>query len=158
MQFPNPPAVSRRAVVAGTGGAACAAALSACSTYGPSGPAGTAPAAAPTVAGGTDPGADPGAGAGGVLTSVSEVPVGGGAVLADRDVVVTQPEAGEFRAFSATCTHQGCAVGDVSDGTINCPCHGSRFAIADGSVVAGPADSPLPEREISVTGEDIVLA
>jgi Rieske Fe-S protein len=46
----------------------------------------------------------------------------------------------------------------VADGTINCNCHGSKFAVEDGSVVDGPADAPLPERGISVTGEQILLA
>jgi Rieske Fe-S protein len=93
-----------------------------------------------------------------VLARTADIPVGGGVVLADRDVVVVQPSAGEFRAFSATCTHQGCLVDEVGDGTIGCPCHGSRFALADGSVVEGPADTPLPERGIAVSGEEIRLA
>jgi Rieske Fe-S protein len=154
VQFPHRP-TTRRAVLAGTCGAACAAALTACSTYGASGPA-----PAPTAP--ADPTGAPSAGApsagGGALARTSEIPVGGGTVFPDQDIVITQPDAGEFRAFSATCTHQGCAVDAVSDGTINCPCHGSRFAVADGSVVDGPAESPLPEREIEVTGEEIVLA
>ncbi len=66
------------------------------------------------------------------LVSLKDVPVGGGVVLADQKIVVTQPVAGTVKAFSAVCTHAGCAVADVTDGTINCPCHGSRFAIADG--------------------------
>ena len=69
-----------------------------------------------------------------ILTS--DIEVGGGAVYADREVVVTQPTEGEFKAFDATCTHQGCQVGDVSDGTIHCPCHNSRFSIEDGSLGA----------------------
>jgi len=72
-------------------------------------------------------------------------------------VVVTQPTAGDFKAFSATCTHQGCKVKSVADGNIVCPCHGSKFAIADGSVTNGPAKSPLPEKTISVDGNSILL-
>jgi Rieske Fe-S protein len=78
-------------------------------------------------------------------------------VLADRDVAVTRPTSGEFRAFSATCTHQGCAVTTVTDGQIVCPCHDSRFAVADGSVTRGPAKQPLPERAIAVDGDSVVL-
>jgi Rieske Fe-S protein len=149
----RPPALTRRALFAGTCGAACAAAMSACATYrvGPASappPANAAPAQPDAVGGAEPPG---------VLASTSDVPVGGGTVFADRDVVVTQPAAGEFHAFSATCTHQGCPVTEVADGTINCNCHGSRFAIADGSVVDGPADTPLPERGIEVSGEEILL-
>ena len=79
-------------------------------------------------------------------------------MFADKDVVVTQPTAGEYKAFSATCTHQGCKVKSVADGVIVCPCHGSKFAIADGSVASGPAKSPLPEKSVSVEGGSIVLA
>lgn len=150
------PAVPRRAFVAGTCGAACAAALSACSTYEVATPPAQAPSA-PDAQGTPAPGGAEKGGSG-ALTSTSDVPVGGGTVFADQDVVVTQPTAGEFRAFSATCTHQGCKVGEVTDGTINCNCHGSKFAVEDGSVVDGPARKPLPEKQIEVTGEDISLA
>lgn len=153
----HPSPLTRRAFVAGTCGAACAAALSACSIYRvdlapPQAPA--APAA-PDAQGAPAPG---GSAPGGALARTSDIPVGGGAVFAEQDVVVTQPAEGEFRAFSATCTHQGCPVTEVTDGTINCNCHGSKFAVEDGSVVDGPADTPLPERGISVTGEQILLA
>ncbi|MCH0543247.1 Rieske (2Fe-2S) protein [Streptomyces sp. MUM 203J] len=93
-----------------------------------------------------------------VLGETSEVPVGGGKIFADEKVVVTQPAAGDFKAFSAVCTHQGCTVGSVTNGLINCPCHGSRFRIADASVAAGPAPRPLPPREITVSDGTIRLA
>ncbi|CAM5468479.1 Cytochrome b6-f complex iron-sulfur subunit [Streptomyces tanashiensis] len=84
--------------------------------------------------------------------------MGGGTVFTEEKVVVTQPEAGEFKAFSAICTHQGCIVNKVADGTIDCPCHGSKYRIADGSVAAGPAPRPLPAEQIKVSGEEITLA
>ncbi|MFJ8661807.1 Rieske (2Fe-2S) protein [Streptomyces sp. NPDC093795] len=92
------------------------------------------------------------------LATTSEIPVGGGMVFAERKVVVTQPAAGEFKAFSAVCTHQGCLVNKVADGTIDCPCHGSKYRVADGSVVNGPATRPLPAEQIIVSGESITLA
>ncbi|MFE5833199.1 Rieske (2Fe-2S) protein [Streptomyces sp. NPDC056488] len=92
------------------------------------------------------------------LARTSEIPVGGGAVFAEEKVVVTQPTAGEFKAFSAVCTHQGCLVNRVADGTIDCPCHGSKFRVADGSVVTGPATRPLPAERIDVSGGTISLA
>ncbi len=79
-------------------------------------------------------------------------------MFADQKVVVVQPSAGEFKAYSATCTHQGCAVKSVSDGLINCPCHNSNFSVADGSVSSGPATKPLPEVRITVDGDSITLA
>ncbi|OSP24608.1 Rieske (2Fe-2S) protein, partial [Streptomyces sp. 13-12-16] len=101
--------------------------------------------------GGENAGADP-------LASTADIPEGGGKVFADRKVVVTQPTAGEFKAFSATCTHQGCAVKSIADGVINCPCHNSNFSITDGSVQSGPATKPLPAVEITVSGDSITLA
>jgi Rieske Fe-S protein len=72
--------------------------------------------------------------------------------------VLTQPKSGEFHGFSAVCTHAGCTVGSVSGGTINCPCHGSKFNITTGAVVNGPAASPLPAVSIKVQGTSIIQA
>ncbi|MEU7577377.1 Rieske (2Fe-2S) protein [Streptomyces sp. NPDC041068] len=95
--------------------------------------------------------------AGPELAKTSDIPVGGGKVIKDRKVVVTQPESGDFKAFSAVCTHQGCTVSEVADGTINCPCHGSKYRVADASVAGGPAPRPLPPQKITVTGNSITL-
>ncbi|MFD5116582.1 ubiquinol-cytochrome c reductase iron-sulfur subunit [Streptomyces sp. NPDC058220] len=92
------------------------------------------------------------------LARTSDIPVGGGKIFADRKVVVTQPTEGEFMAFSAICTHVGCTVANVEEGTIDCPCHGARFSVMDAGVVAGPAPRPLPAREITVSGDRIFLA
>ncbi|NJP52552.1 Rieske (2Fe-2S) protein [Streptomyces sp. SBST2-5] len=100
----------------------------------------------------------PDAPAGEQLASTSDIPVGGGTIFRDRKVVVTQPERGDFKAFSAICTHQNCLVANVSGGTINCSCHGSRFSVADGAVEHGPATRPLPEERITVDGNSIRLA
>ncbi|GAA1136555.1 Rieske Fe-S protein [Kitasatospora gansuensis] len=82
--------------------------------------------------------------------AVADVPVGGGKVYREAKIVVTQPTAGEYKAFSAKCTHAGCVVDEVKDGTVNCPCHYSKFAVADGSVKDGPAPSPLPAYRVTV--------
>jgi Rieske Fe-S protein len=92
------------------------------------------------------------------LALTSDVPVGGGKILADKKIVITQPRAGSFEAFTAVCTHQGCTVSSVSGGTVNCPCHGSKFSIANGSVVAGPAPAALAPVSIKVQGTSIVQA
>jgi Rieske Fe-S protein len=78
-------------------------------------------------------------------------------VFADQRVVVVQPSEGTFTAFSAVCTHQGCAVHEVADGTINCACHGSKFDVADGSVVRGPARKALPQYRATVVGDVVRL-
>ncbi|MFC7216830.1 Rieske (2Fe-2S) protein [Streptomyces polyrhachis] len=108
--------------------------------------------------GSDEPSSDtPSANGSGAALKVSDVPVGGGKILKDEKVVVTQPAAGEFKAFSAVCTHQGCVVSSVSDGTINCACHGSRFSVEDGSVKNGPATKPLPSSPVSVDGQELKL-
>jgi Rieske Fe-S protein len=100
---------------------------------------------------------NPPAAAGNTLGPVSDVPVGGGTIFAEAQVVVTQPTEGDFLAFSSTCTHAGCQVSEVIDGEIVCPCHGSHFSIEDGSPVAGPATNPLPSQQVSVDGDQLVL-
>jgi Rieske Fe-S protein len=99
----------------------------------------------------------PGQGGQGILDTVDHVPVGGGKVYASRQVVVTQPTPGDFRGFRAVCTHRACLVNSVENGTINCPCHGSRFAITDGAVRQGPATKPLEPRTITVDIDQIRL-
>ncbi|UFN45397.1 QcrA and Rieske domain-containing protein [Nocardioides okcheonensis] len=92
------------------------------------------------------------------LATTADVPVGGCFVVAAAKVVVTQPTEGDFKAFSATCTHQGCSVESSTDGEIPCPCHGSTFSIEDGSVIQGPATSGLAEVQIAVDGDSITRA
>ena len=104
---------------------------------------------------GDDAGGTPSSGGGGaVLGPVSDVPVGGGKVF-DK-VVVTQPTAGQFRGFTAVCTHAGCLVRTVENNTINCPCHGSKYSATDGSVVRGPAPAPLAAINVTVQGGNIL--
>lgn len=162
MAEPSVPASSRRTVLA-CAGAACATVLAGCSRYSSNngGVAGSPPAPASTSATAPPPQASSGssaAAAPAALASTSDVPVGGGKILAAQKIVLTQPQSGEFHGFSAVCTHAGCIVGTVSGGTINCPCHGSRFSITNGSVVNGPAASPLPSLDIKVQGNAIFQA
>ena len=160
---------TRRGVLAGVGLVGLASAVTACSSgassssttaagnaaSSPAAPASSAPAAsAPASAAG---GASNAAG-GSALASTSQIPVGGGMVFSSQKVVVTQPSANEYKAFSAVCTHMGCIVNQISNGTIDCPCHGSQYNITTGAVVAGPAPKPLPAQPIKVSGDSIFLA
>jgi Rieske Fe-S protein len=168
------PATTRRALIAGAG-AACAVVVAGCSTYNAnSGIDGGAPAATSATAsaasaagggggGGGGPGGGGGGGGGGTsaaapaaLATTAEIPVDGGKILTDKQIVITQPVAGTFKAFTAVCTHQGCTVSTVAGGTIDCPCHGSKFSVKDGSVVNGPAASPLAAVAIKVDGSSIL--
>ncbi len=142
------PMASRRAVLAGAGAVAVAL-LGGCATYGQGhggGPENPEETDEPADGGTPKP-----------LAQTSEIPVGGGKIFDQRRVVVTQPQAGTFLAFTAVCTHQGCVVSEVRNGEILCPCHGSKFKIADGSVAAGPANRPLRAIDVTVTGTEITL-
>lgn len=148
----SPSDPSRRTVLRGVGGtgavAAVALTVSACGG-GKAASAPAAPASATTA---------PAAASGTALTKVADVPVGGGVVLPDVKLVVTQPTAGQFTAYSSTCTHSGCQVSAVKDGFIDCPCHGSRFAVATGAPTSdSPAKTPLAATAVTVKGADVVL-
>jgi Rieske Fe-S protein len=139
---------ARRAILGGAccGAAGVAALLAGCDVL--TGDRGTA----------THEAAVPAGSPGTVLAQTSTIPLGGGSILDDRGIVVTQPTQGMFVAFSATCPHVGCTVTSVSDGTINCGCHGSKFRLADGSVVNGPATQGLTPVRVTIDGTDVKLA
>jgi Rieske Fe-S protein len=155
MTEPSAPAASRRTLLA-CAGAACVAALAGCATYN-SNNGGIAGSSSPATPASPETG---GAGPDGshMLARTADIPVGGGKILASQKIVITQPKAGSFNAFTAVCTHQGCIVGNVAGGTINCLCHGSKFSIANGSVVTGPAASPLAPVSIKVQDASIIQA
>lgn len=111
--------------------------------------------AASGAASGASSAASSAAGAAKDLAKKADIPVGGGTVIESAKVVITQPTAGEYKAFSAVCTHQGCTVSGVEDGTINCACHGSKFDIATGEVKDGPATSGLPSKTVTVGADGI---
>ncbi len=90
--------------------------------------------------------------------SLTDIPVGGGMIIAEPPLVVTQPSQGEVKAFTSICTHQGCKVNAVSDNQIFCPCHGSIFSAIDGSVIRGPATEGLSAAAVSVDGTQISFA
>jgi Rieske Fe-S protein len=92
-----------------------------------------------------------------VLGAASDILVGGGAIYTAAKVVVTQPASGQYKAFSAVCTHVGCIVNKVTNGTIDCPCHGSEFKITNGAVVTGPAPAPLPAKQIKIVDGQVIL-
>ncbi|WP_151523285.1 Rieske (2Fe-2S) protein [Serinicoccus kebangsaanensis] len=138
------PGVARRRVLA-AGGAVVAGSLGACAPGG----GGEAPASSSS-----------GSGAGTELrVALAEVPVGGSTYLSEQEVIVAQPTEGEVVAFDATCPHQGCSVsGTGEDATLVCPCHGSSFASADGSVVTGPATAGLTALTATLDGGDVVIS
>jgi Rieske Fe-S protein len=141
---------SRRTVITATAAAAAVSAIEA--TVSACGRPAAGPASDPT-----SNAPAPGDSCARAIARTSDIPVGGGRIYPDVPVIVTQPSPGEFRGFGIVCTHDGCELNSVSHGTINCPCHGSRFAITDGSLVQGPARSGLRQEKIAVEGTCIVL-
>jgi Rieske Fe-S protein len=142
---------TRRTVLAGVAGISATVALAAC---------------------GDDSGTDTGTGSGsnnggagdtatsaasGALGSLADIPVGGGTFFEAQKVVVTQPTAGQVKAFSTTCTHQGCTINKIEGDLLRCPCHMSGFRIADGSVESGPAPKPLTSVSVKVENGQVVL-
>jgi Rieske Fe-S protein len=140
--------ISRQRVLLGAGLGLVTAVVAACSTYGKKPAPASESTASPSATGGT---AAPAAKA---IAKTTDVPVGSGVIVGD--IVVSQPSAGVFRGFSAKCTHMGCILDKVADGTIDCPCHGSKFNL-DGTVANGPASKPLVTETITVQGDTIVL-
>jgi Rieske Fe-S protein len=158
---------TRRGVLLGAGAAGLGGMLAACSTaavpYGAD-EAGQLPdnsntpqaTAMATQASDTPAAARP-ASTGTVLGDAKDIPVGSGMIYTAAKVVVTQPVKGEYRAFSAVCTHVGCILNKIADGTIDCPCHGSEFKITNGAVVTGPAPTPLPKKKIKIEDGKVIL-
>lgn len=160
---------SRRALLraAGVGGAAVAVATAAAACGGSSNGTASDPVQASTAGGaptsasaGGSSAAASGGGNGTPLYSTAQIPLKGGMInaAADGGIVVTQPSSGTYKAFSSTCTHQGCTVATVSNNVIQCPCHGSQYSAEDGSVIGGPAPKPLPAKNITVSGGNIYAA
>jgi Rieske Fe-S protein len=87
--------------------------------------------------------------------TLADIPVGGGVVVAEPPVVLTQPTAGEVKAFTSICPHQGCKVSEVTNNEIYCPCHGSKFSALDGSVIQGPATEGLAAAAVAVDGTKV---
>ncbi|MEV0486779.1 Rieske (2Fe-2S) protein [Streptomyces sp. NPDC050508] len=145
-------APSRRTALAAVGAAGLAVALTACSSNDDS----SSDSSGSTNTAGSS--TAQGAAGGTALAKTTDIPEGGGKIFASQGVVVTQPTAGTYKAFSSKCTHQGCAVSSISNGVIVCPCHKSEFSVTDGSVKKGPATQALPAEQITVTGDSITLA
>ncbi|MFB6618171.1 Rieske (2Fe-2S) protein [Streptomyces sp. NPDC085524] len=78
------------------------------------------------------------------LGAASEVPVGGAKLYREKKLIVSCQAEGQYKAFSAQCTHAGCVLDKIEKDAGNCPCHGSRFDVNTGKVLQGPATDPLP--------------
>lgn len=145
--------VDRRTILQAGGLIVVGGAVAACGSSGSADAASSAPAS--SAAASSAPASSAAAGA---AASVSDIPVGGGVILDEPAVVITQPTEGDIKAFTAICTHQGCLVSEVVNNEIICPCHQSKFSAVDGSVISGPATEPLSAAGVAVEGGSVVLS
>ncbi len=151
--------VGRRAVLGAACAAGCVALVSGCggsdSAAAPStGGASSSAPVAPTTSAASS--AAPAGGA--ALAKLADIPDGGALVTKAKDgsPVVLVRKGSAVTGLSAKCTHRGCTVAPAA-GELDCPCHGSRFAL-DGSVLGGPAAAPLPAYPVTVTDGSVVPA
>lgn len=139
--------ISRRGVIASAVGVSAVAALSACSTEVTdltSTPAPEAPATTGPVA----------------VAKTTDIPIGSGKKFDVEGVpiLVTQPRAGEFRGFSAVCTHAGFVMTNMANSEIKCDNHGAVYSADDGSVLSGPAPRALGKVTVTVEGDDVLVS
>lgn len=95
-----------------------------------------------------------------VAGKVKEFPPNSGKIFrfGNRPGILVRTEAGEFRAFSAICTHLNCTVQYRSDlEHIWCACHNGHFDLF-GKNIAGPPPRPLDPLDAVVRGEDVVVS
>jgi cytochrome b6-f complex iron-sulfur subunit len=148
----------RRVVTTGALGALAATALAACG--GDDETPATQPTAGETGSSSAGPSGttDGGSTGGDVIAKVADVPVGGaiaGQTADGTKVILCQPQPGKVVAFDSRCPHQGCTVAPAGD-KLSCPCHGSTFQTADGSLINGPATKGLEPVAVTVSGDDVV--
>ena len=139
--------ISRRGVIASAVGVSAVAALSACSTEvseltstpSPEAPATTSPVA---------------------VAKTSDIPIGSGKKFDVEGVpiLITQPRAGEFRGFSAVCTHAGFVMTNMANSEIKCDNHGAVYSADDGSVLSGPAALALGKVTVTIEGDDVLVS
>ena len=65
---------------------------------------------------------------------------------------------GDYKAFSAVCTHLNCTVQyDDEASVIWCACHNGKYDL-NGQVISGPPPRPLDAYQVNVRGDDIVVS
>ena len=80
-----------------------------------------------------------------------------GGFVIEGNIIIANVGNDNFVALSKTCTHAGCTVSySASNNNFPCPCHGSVFSTS-GSVVNGPASSPLKAYTITKSGNILTI-
>lgn len=95
-----------------------------------------------------------------VAAKVTEVAPNTGKIFrfGSRPGMLVRTASGEWRAFTAVCTHLQCTVQYRTDvEQIWCACHNGFFDLT-GRNVSGPPPRPLDEYDVTVQGEDVVVS
>lgn len=139
--------ISRRGVIASAVGVSAAAALTACTPE----VSNLTSSPEPKSTQMTEPVA---------VAKTTDIPVGSGKKFDVNGVpiLVTQPRAGEFRGFSAVCTHAGFVMSNIANSEIKCDNHGAVYSADDGSVLSGPAPRALGKVSVTVEGDDVLVS
>jgi cytochrome b6-f complex iron-sulfur subunit len=90
---------------------------------------------------------------------LSRLPVKGTAsvTVAGKGYLLYRPDEATVLAYTSVCTHQGCKVGTGSGEVFKCPCHGSEFKKADGTVAQGPAAKALTRFPATIEGAKVKI-
>ena len=139
--------ISRRGVIASAVGVSAVAALAACTPEVTN--LGTTPEpSAPTTSGPV------------AVAKITDIPIGSGKKydVEGTPILITQPRVGEFRGFSAICTHAGFVMNNMANSEIKCDNHGAVYSADDGSVLSGPASRALGKVGVTVDGDDILVS
>jgi cytochrome b6-f complex iron-sulfur subunit len=74
------------------------------------------------------------------------------------NIIIIRTSTSNYVALTKICTHQGCTVTyDSSADKIICPCHGSQYNTS-GTVLLGPAPSPLKMYTVTVDGKSLKIS
>jgi len=96
-----------------------------------------------------------------IVAGVNEMPLNSAKIvkLGNKPLIVVHTETGEYKAFSATCTHLGCVVEYRSDrgGYFHCNCHGGEYDL-NGKNISGPPPRPLTPYPVSIKNQDIIVS
>ncbi|GBC76689.1 Cytochrome b6-f complex iron-sulfur subunit [bacterium HR08] len=95
-----------------------------------------------------------------VAGRVNELPPNSGKIFkfGNKPGLLVRTPTGEYKAFSAVCTHLDCIVQYRPDlRLIWCACHNGQYNLS-GKNIAGPPPRPLEEYAVNIRGEEIVVS
>jgi len=95
-----------------------------------------------------------------VAGRVNELPPNSGKIFkfGNKPALLVRTPTGEYKAFSAVCTHLDCIVQYRPDlRLIWCACHNGQYNLS-GKNIAGPPPRPLEEYAVNIRGEEIVVS